>query len=80
MPHTLEQPQPERPADGDLLKGAPAIAEHLRSAGLNVTDTGVYYLARSKTLTIGRLGKNLFASKTRLDRDLQRAAKALSTA
>ena len=65
--------------DGDLLRGAAAIAEHLRSEGLNDVDVStVYYFAKSKKLTIGKFGKDLIASKRRLGRDLRRAAQALT--
>ncbi|MFZ0065337.1 MAG: hypothetical protein WAK90_04130 [Pseudolabrys sp.] len=74
MDNTPHQ-QHERIED-DLLRGAAAIAEHLRSEGLNVTPTNVYYFAKAKKLPIGRWGKELIASKTRLSRELQRAAKA----
>jgi hypothetical protein len=67
--------QPSDLADNDLVRGASAIAEHLRSVGLdNVDESDVYYFARSKKLSIGRFGKDLLASKKRLTRDLQRAA------
>jgi hypothetical protein len=63
----------------DLLQGASAIAEYLRSVGLkSVNKTNVYYLAKAKKLSIGKLNKDLIASKKRLSRDLQRAAKAQS--
>ena len=62
----------------DFLKGAAAIAEHLRRNGLNVSDSDVYYLAKSKKLPIGKFGKNLLASKRRLSRDLKRAAQAFT--
>ena len=78
MGNTPNQPQSDRP--GDLLEGAAAIAEHLRSEGLDVADADVYYLARARKLAIGKFGKSLIASKARLTRDLQRAAKAHSTA
>jgi hypothetical protein len=52
----------------DMLVGAPAIAEFL---GIKVK--AVYYLARNKRVPIGRLGKNLIASK----RKLRRAFEAL---
>jgi hypothetical protein len=58
----------EAPAD-DLLIGAPAIA-----AFLGVKEKAVYYLARKKRVPIGKLGKNLIASK----RKLRRAFDALS--
>ena len=75
---------PEKPLEHaehpeDFLKGAAAIAEHLRNEGLSVTDADVYYLARSKKLPMGKWGKNLIASKRRLSRDLRRAAQALTT-
>ena len=61
-------PQTERVAD-DLLLGANAIAEEL---GVDVN--AVYYLSRMRRLPIGRLGKNLIASR----RKLRRAAQALT--
>jgi hypothetical protein len=65
------------PTDNDLLRGAAAIAEHLRSIGLKkVDEADVYYFARSKKLPIGKFGKELIASKRRLNRDLHRAAQA----
>jgi hypothetical protein len=62
-------PQEERLAD-DLLVGAPAIA-----AELGVKEAAVYYIFRMKRLPIGKLGKNLFASR----RKLRRAAQALTS-
>ena len=71
---------PVSDGDLDLLRGAEAIAEHLRGLGLADTSVDeVYYLARSGKLSIGRFGKQLIASKRRIARDLQRAAKALAT-
>jgi hypothetical protein len=65
---------PEHSGLNDLLRGATAIAEHLRSVGLNdVNEDDVYYFARSKKLTIGRFGKDLLASKQRINRDLAKA-------
>ena len=65
--------------DGDLLRGAAAIAEHLRSEGLkDVDETEVYYLVKAKKIAAGRWGKTLIASKRRLSRDLRRAAQALT--
>jgi hypothetical protein len=52
----------------DMLVGAPAIA-----AFLGIKPKAVYYLARSKRVPIGKLGKNLIASK----RKLRRAFEAL---
>jgi hypothetical protein len=54
----------ERPAD-DLLVGAAAIA-----AFLGVKEKHVYYAARTKRLPIGKLGKNLVASRRKLTRAL----------
>ena len=70
MDNDLEQSpsQAERLAD-DLLVGAPAIA-----AELGITLDAVYYIAKMKRLPIGRLGKNLIASR----RKLRRAAHALT--
>jgi hypothetical protein len=69
----------ERSGGGDdLLVGAAAIAEHLRTEGLDVSDGDVYYLVRSAKIAAGRFGKNLIASKSRISRDLHRAAKALT--
>lgn len=53
----------------DLLIGAPAIADEL---GTSVA--AVYYLHRTHRLPIGKLGKNLIASRTKL----RRAANALT--
>jgi hypothetical protein len=57
----------ERLAD-DLLIGARSIAEEL---GVELHD--VYYIAKMKRLPIGKLGKNLIASRAKL----RRAAEAL---
>ena len=76
----LNSSEPQTPRadfDDDFLKGAAAIAEHLRRNGLNVANTDVYYLAKSKKLAIGKFGKNLIASKRRLSRDLKRAAQSI---
>lgn len=69
------EPSLQQRADDDFLKGAAAIAEHLRSHGLSVTSGDVYYLAKAKKLPIGKWGKNLIASKSQLDRKLRRAAR-----
>jgi hypothetical protein len=69
----------ERADTDDFLHGGAAIGAHLRSKGLNVTDTDVYYLARTKKIAVGKWGKHLIASKRRLDRDLKRTAQALTT-
>jgi hypothetical protein len=60
--------QAERLAD-DLLNGAAEIADFL---GTNVRE--VYHLAKTKRLPIGRLGKKLIASRSKL----RRAANALT--
>ncbi|MBR0698104.1 hypothetical protein [Bradyrhizobium lablabi] len=57
-----------------FLVGAAAIAEHLRSKGMDVKDPDVYYLHQSQKLPIGKLGKNLISSEEQLDRVLKRAA------
>jgi hypothetical protein len=54
----------------DLLVGAPAIAEEL---GVNVH--AVYYIFKKGRLPIGKLGKNLIASRSKL----RRAALALAS-
>ena len=59
-----DPPRLDRPAD-DLLIGAPAIA-----AFVGVSAKAVYHLARTKKLPIGKLGKNLIASKRKLERAL----------
>jgi hypothetical protein len=59
MSPTLEQ---QKLAD-DLLLGARAIANEL-----GVDEHAVYYLAKMKRLPIGKLGKNLIASRTMLRR------------
>jgi len=59
-PDEKEQPRAKPLAD-DLLIGAPAIA-----AELGVNEHAVYYLARMKRMPIGRLGRNLIASRHKL--------------
>jgi hypothetical protein len=59
--------KPEKLAD-DLLIGAAAIA-----AELGVTEDAVYHIHRMKRLPIGKLGKNLVATRSKL----RRAAHAL---
>jgi hypothetical protein len=59
----------ERIAD-DLLVGCSAIAREL-----GLKPSAVYYLARMKRLPIGRLGRNLIASRKKL----RRAAEALAS-
>jgi hypothetical protein len=59
------QASKERLAE-DLLIGAEAIADEL-----GVDRDQVYYLARTKKLPIGKLGKNLIASRSKLRRAIQ---------
>jgi len=66
----LEQPTKQERIADDLLIGAAAIAEEL-----GITPMQVYHWARLKRLPIGRIGKNLIASR----RQLQRAFAALTT-
>ncbi len=66
--HANSDDKEERLAD-DLLIGAPAIA-----AELGRSESQVYYLAKTKRLPIGRLGKNLVALRSKL----RGAAKALT--
>jgi hypothetical protein len=47
----------------DLLKGARAIG-----AFLGVPPSAVYHIAKTKRMPIGKLGKDLFASKAKLRR------------
>jgi hypothetical protein len=47
----------------DMLIGAPAIAEFL-----GIKTKAVYYLFRTKRVPIGKLGKNLIASRRKLRR------------
>jgi hypothetical protein len=54
----------------DLMIGAPMIANFL---GISVP--ALYHLKRKKRLPIGKLGKNLFASRAKL----RRAAQALTS-
>ena len=62
MSTNSEQVKQERLAD-DLIFGARAIA-----AELGLKPHRVYYLASRKKLPIGRLGKNLIASRAKLQR------------
>jgi hypothetical protein len=64
-----EASKAERLAD-DLLVGAAAIAEEL-----GVSRHAVYYIAARQRLPIGKLGKNLIASRSKL----RRAANALTS-
>jgi hypothetical protein len=54
----------------DLLIGARAIGEEL-----GVDDDAVYHIAKTKRLPIGRLGRNLIASRSKL----RKAALALAS-
>ena len=63
--------QPHQRLAEDLLVGAPAIA-----AELGVDVHAVYYIFKKRRLPIGKLGKNLIASRS----GLRRAAKALTSA
>jgi hypothetical protein len=54
--------QQERLGD-DILIGCPAIAREL-----GLKPSAVYHLARTKRLPIGRLGRNLVASRKKLAR------------
>ena len=62
---TLEQSQTERPASDrladDMLLGAEAIA-----AELGVEPSQIYYIHRMRLLPIGKLGKQLIASRRKL--------------
>jgi hypothetical protein len=60
----------DEPVANDLLVGAAAIATEL-----GLSETAVYHIARTKRLPIGRLGRNLIASRKRL----RRAALALAS-
>jgi hypothetical protein len=57
---------------GDLLFGAPAIAEYLTGLGRPTDTTGVYYLRRAGDWPIGADGSRLIASKKRLTRHLEK--------
>jgi hypothetical protein len=59
---TEESRKQERLAD-DLLVGAAAIAQEL-----GLTEEAVYYIHRKKRLPIGKLGKNLIATRSKLRR------------
>jgi hypothetical protein len=55
----------------DLLFGAEAIGKELQDLGVIEEDdenveSKVYYIAKTKKLPIGRFGKTLTASRTRL--------------
>jgi hypothetical protein len=69
MTDDQQAPQAARLAD-DLLNGATEIAEFL---GTNARE--VYFLAKTRRLPIGRLGRKLIASRAQL----RRAAKLLTS-
>ena len=52
--------QKDRVAD-DLLIGAPAIAEFL-----GITEKAVYHWVRKDRIPVGKIGKNLIASRRQL--------------
>ena len=60
----------DEPVANDLLVGAEAIAKEL-----GLSPDAVYHLSRTKRMPIGRLGRNLIASRKRL----RRAALALTS-
>jgi len=57
--------KPERLAD-DLLIGAAAIADEL-----GLSEDAVYHLRKTRRLPIGKLGKNLVTTRTKLRRAAQ---------
>ena len=57
---------------GDLLVGAKAIAKHISSLGVPVDAGDVYYLHKVGKWPIGKHGRDLIASKRRLDRHGQK--------
>jgi hypothetical protein len=61
---TLDQPDDR--LRNDLLFGAKAIAEEI-----GVEEHQVYYFARKKLLPIGKVGKQLIASRQKLRRAAQ---------
>jgi hypothetical protein len=65
LEHSPARDTDDKLAD-DLLIGAPAIANYL-----GVKETAVYHLHKKKRLPIGKLGKNLIASRRKLDRAAQ---------
>lgn len=66
---TTTEEKSERLAD-DLIVGAPAIAREL-----GIKTHAVYYIYAKRRLPIGKLGKNLIASRNKL----RRAALALAS-
>jgi hypothetical protein len=70
LEHAPERGESAQSLADDLLIGAPKIAKEL-----GVTEAAVYHLHRKKRLPIGKLGKNLIASRSKL----RRAALALAS-
>jgi hypothetical protein len=68
----FDKPEPTH-FDGDLLRGGVAIRDFLRS--LSSDDDwdleDVYYAHRAKKLPIGKYGKDLISSRSKLVRALQ---------
>jgi hypothetical protein len=65
---------PNAPAGGDVLIGAPAIEEHL--AALGFPDADAYYLRKTGRWPIGKYGKFLIATKGNLDRHARKLTAA----
>jgi hypothetical protein len=57
----------ERLAD-EVLEGGPAIADHIRTLGFKITTDGVYYAHKTKKWPITKFGKNLFTTKSKIER------------
>ena len=57
----------ERLAD-EVLQGGPAIRDHIRTLGFKITTDGVYYAHRTKKWPITKFGKDLFSTKSKLER------------
>ena len=62
--------QKDRVAD-DLLIGAPAIAEFL-----GITEKAVYHWVRNDRIPVGKVGKNLIASRRQLRKAIATLTKA----
>ena len=52
---------------GDILHGATAIAQYLQERGIRINTAGVWYAARKRRLPVGYLGREVIASRRRLD-------------
>jgi hypothetical protein len=61
-------PEPSNPTA--FLHGAAKIGEYLRSRGVKISNAGVYYAARKKSLPIGKYGDELIAAPAKLDKYL----------